>query len=82
MQEIKDDHAKIIMAGFACGLACDAIGYVVQGSDSTLFCPKTLPAAFRVNNLPVKITYKRTGNFPAPYAGPYFEEITILQITQ
>ena len=72
MQEIKDDHATIIMAGFACGLACDAVGYVIQTSDSIRFYPKILPAAFVVNNLPVKITYNLTYNFPVPFAGPYF----------
>ena len=82
MQEIKDDQAKIIIAGYPCGLASDAIGYVIQTSDGVIFNPQILPADFRVNNLPVKITYKRKGNFPAPYAGPYYEQINILQITQ
>ncbi len=54
VQEIKDDHAKIVTAGFACGPTCDAIGYVVQTSDSIVFNPQILPAGFRVNNLPVK----------------------------
>jgi hypothetical protein len=80
LQEIKDDHAKVILAGYACGPACDAMGYVIQSSDSLIYNPGSLPVDFRINNLPVKIAYKRTGNFPATYAGPHYEQIAVLQI--
>ena len=78
LPQIKEDKAKIILIKYACDPACDAIGYIVQIKDSTLYNPGSLPTDFRVNNLPVKIIYNRTGNFPELYAGPYYEQIYIL----
>lgn len=74
---ITDNNATIVQVRFACGLACDATGFVVKTADNQLYSPVKLNAAFRIDQLPVKLRYTRTGKLPADFAAPSYEQIAI-----
>lgn len=77
----KELRCTVALMGYACGLACDALTYIIKidGQD-TYYVPENLPAAFRINGLSIKVRFSRTGRFPAEFQGPDYEIINIIAI--
>ncbi len=74
--------ATVVQVRYACGPACDALGFVIKNTSNELFTPISLGSEFRMNNLPVKIRFKYTGKIPERYTAPGYEMIEIIQISR
>ncbi len=80
--DITTTNATVMQVKFACGPACDALGFIIATEGNKSFTPIGLPLAFRINNLSVKIRFKNTGKLPEPYTAPSYEQIELLQISR
>jgi len=65
---------------FACGTSCDATAWALKMGDQRWYEPIDLPDDFRVDDLPVTLTYKKTGLRSAPGEGTGEEKIYVLTI--
>jgi len=79
---ITTTNATVMQVKFACGPACDALGFIIKTNANKSFTPIDLGLQFRINNLPVKILYKNTGKLPEPFTAPSYELIEIIQINR
>ncbi|HMO34158.1 MAG TPA: hypothetical protein PKE63_12135 [Lacibacter sp.] len=66
---------------YACGPACDAVAFVLE-ADAMLYLPQSpLPESVRVDQLPVRVVFERTGNRAGQWEGPEgLEKVRVLQI--
>lgn len=77
----KEQRCTVVLMGYACGLACDALTYIIEiNGQDTYYVPENLPAAFRINGLSIKVRFSRTGRFPAQFQGPNYEIVNIIAI--
>ncbi|HRE52842.1 MAG TPA: hypothetical protein PK339_15575 [Flavitalea sp.] len=67
---------------FACGASCDAAAWALKMTGERWYEPIDLPEDFRVENLPVRLTYKTTGLRSAPGEGTGEEKIYVLTISK
>lgn len=82
LPDVTDVNATILQVKYACGPACDALAYIVKTAANDQLTPINLSQEFRLNNLPVKISYKNTGKFPGAFTAPNYELIEIIQISR
>ena len=67
--------AKIKTACYACGPACDAFAYCISINDVFYLPSKQLAGSFYIVDLPVIVTFKKTGRYPEQRKGPSGVEI-------
>ncbi len=80
-EAITEQQATVTLIKYACGLAFDATVYSIkmEGKD-VYYVPDRLPDAFKIDGLQVKISFRKTGQFPAAFQGPPHEIINLVTI--
>ena len=71
------DEATVYTLKYSCGPSCTGQGWILKTANGSTFEPLNLPASFESHELPVKVTYRRTGKRSAPNAGTGEELIDI-----
>jgi hypothetical protein len=74
------EEATVYTVKYPCGPACTGQGWILTTTTGSSFEPLDLPAGFETNELPVKVTYRRTGKRSAPNSGTGNELIAIEHI--
>lgn len=74
------DEAIVYTVKYPCGPACTGQGWILKTVNGATFEPLNLPANFEAPELPVQVTYSRTGKRAAPNTGTGEELITIQHI--
>jgi hypothetical protein len=74
------EEATVYTIKYACGPACTGQGWIITTTTGNTFEPLYLPVSFETDELPVKVTYRRTGKRSAPNAGTGEELIEIEHI--
>ncbi len=76
------EKAKVQSIRFPCGPSCSSSAWLMETESGAAYEPVNLPPAFQQNELPVAVTFERTGKTrPAP-EGSGRELIRIVQITR
>jgi len=55
------EPATVVLTKFACGPACTAEAWILIMADAVSYEPVDLPKSYKVSNLPVQVTLRRTG---------------------
>ena len=79
---IATDEATIYAVKYPCGPTCTAQAWTIRTSSGVIYEPTNLPKTFEAHDLPVRITYTKTGQRSAPDSGTGEELISIQTITK
>jgi hypothetical protein len=74
------DEATIYTMKYPCGPSCTGQGWILQTATGITYEPINLPPNFAKNELPVNVTYRKTGKRAAPNQGTGEELISIHNI--
>lgn len=75
------EAATVYSVKYPCGSTCTAQGWVLHTASGTIYEPTNLPTTFASNELPVSVTFKKTGQRSAPNSGTG-EELIIIEHIQ